>query len=341
MWTLIAQRDTNESVPSAPSNIGDLFTLEDFIGVQSHAGDQAAHAIPPPQQMLAQDSQQPAGTSVPYGDNGAISFAGHDSSTTHSVSDQSVPRTPTNIEDLFTWQDFLGSASPAKCQDPHTDPPPQQMLAQNPQQPAETSVPYGDDGAVSFTGHDSPTTADGNYLTVNLSTSGFAQPADISFVRPWQRDPHYFTDVGLSSSDSTPAPPSGQGSEWYEQHWALGPSFLGIETAVGQGAEWMGAMRGGASSSNGQPREGKGRKRERSEMGDADEGSSAGPAKQKLRSGRTLGATVPRSSAFMAGQQWGLKPFNTNQAIGMGDQCDGEGRPLNLAKAFSLGHREG
>lgn len=103
----------------------------------------------------------------------------------------------------------------------------------------------------------------------------------------------------------------------------------------------MGATTGGPPSSYGLPREGKGRKRERTEMGDEDEGSGAGPARQKLRSDRTLGVKVPRSSAITTGHRQGLEPLHDNQLKGMGDQCDGEGRPLNLAKAFSLGHREG
>lgn len=125
------------------------------------------------------------------------------------------------------------------------------------------------------------------------------------------------------------------------QHCAPEPSFSGTETAVGQGTERMGVTTGGAPSSYGSRRKGKGRKRAWSEMGDEDERSSAGPAKQKLRSDRTLGVTVPRGSAFMAGQQQGLEPLQDNQLIGMGAQCDGEGRPLNLAQTFSPGRREG
>lgn len=136
-------------------------------------------------------------------------------------------------------------------------------------------------------------------------------------------------------------PDMGEGTQWYGQQCAREPSFLGTETVAGQGAEWMGAMTVGASSSYGLPRESKGRKRERSEMGDANEESTAGPARQKPRSDRTLGVKVPRGSAFMAGQQQGLEPLHSNHMIGMGDQCDGEGRPLNLTKTFSLGHREG
>lgn len=63
-------------------NIEDFFTLEDFVGSGSPAENQDAHAILLPQLMLAQDSQQPAGTAVTYEDNGDESFAGHYSSTT-------------------------------------------------------------------------------------------------------------------------------------------------------------------------------------------------------------------------------------------------------------------
>lgn len=167
-----------------------------------------------------------------------------------------------------------------------------------------------------------------NYLS-------FSYAIQMPTERPAHRSPSLALGRGQTSV--------GMVAEGYGRCRATEPSYFEAEMGMVQGAGRMGGMTGGQSSSYGLPMEGKGRKRALEEMGDEDEdeGSSARPARQKLRSDRTLGATVPRDSAFMAGQQQGLEPLHNNQAIGMGDQCDGEGRPLNLAKAFSLGHREG
>lgn len=117
---------------------------------------------------------------------------------------QSTPTVPTNIEDLFTWEDFVGSGSPVENQDAHAILLPQLILAQDSQQPAAT--------AVSFAAPDSYTNPQFNGLNSNLSTPTLAQSTGISFpLQPGRDDPHYFSDAGWSSSNSTSSLPSTPG----------------------------------------------------------------------------------------------------------------------------------